>query len=129
MIQHVVNKVVPITALLACMALQANHVSPTLAYRSQGFHADRQRNVGQVGKIYLMDAPEWYRSCDLTVGYMRSFDRDEIAHCLFGDDLICNSSCSNTIKVQGSSVADRDAKAWLAPYFYLNCEVVGRFRR
>ena len=118
---------VPITALLVCMAMQANHVSPTLAYRSQGFHADRQRNVGEVGKINLMDAPEWYHACDLAVGYMRAFDRDEIAHCLFGSDLICNDSCNNTIKVQGSGVADRDAKAWLADYLYLNCDYDGSF--
>ena len=126
--RQTVKKLVPLTALLACMAVQANHVSPTLSYRSQGFHADRQRNVGEVGKIYLMDAPEWYHACDLAVGYMRAFDRDEIAHCLFGSDLICNSSCSNTIKVQGSGVADRDAKAWLADYFYLNCEYDGSFK-
>ncbi len=125
--QYATKKLVPLAALLLCMALQANHVSPTLAYRSQGFHADRQRNVGEVGKIYLMDAPEWYHACDLAVGYMRSFDRDEIAHCLFGSDLICNSSCKNTIKVQGSGVADRDAKAWLADYLYLNCDYDGSF--
>ena len=126
--RQTVKKLVPLTALLACMAVQANHVSPTLSYRSQGFHADRQRNVGEVGKLYLMDGPEWYRTMDVAVGYMRAFDRDEIAHCLFGSDLICDSSCSNTIKVQGSGVADRDAKAWLADYFYLNCEYDGSFR-
>ena len=126
--QHAVKKLVSITTLLVCMAMQANHVSPTLVYRSQGFHADRQRNVGEVGKIYLMDGPEWYHACDLAVGYMRAFDRDEIAHCLFGSDLICNSSCKNTIKVQGSGVADRDTKAWLADYLYLSCDYDGTFR-
>ena len=117
-------------AVLSCGLLQAHsNVSPTLAFRSQGFHGDRQRNVGEVGKINLYDTQEeWYKTADIAVGYMRSFHSKEIAHCLFGDDLICNNSCKNTIKVQGSGVADRDAKAWLADYLYLNCEYDGSFR-
>ena len=117
-------------AVLSCGLLQAHSsVSPTLTFRSQGFHGDRQRNVGQVGKIYLIDTlDEWYKTTDIAVGYMRSFHTKEIAHCLFGDDLICNNTCKNTIKVQGSGVADRDAKAWLADYFYLSCDYDGSFR-
>ena len=117
-------------AILSCGLLHAHSsVSPTLAFRSQGFHGDRQRNVGEVGKIYLSDAQdEWYRTADIAVGYMRSFHTKEIARCLFGDDLICNNSCNNTIKVQGSGVADRDAKAWLADYLYLACDYDGSFR-
>ena len=117
-------------AILSCGLLQAHsNVSPTLAFRSQGFHGDRQRNVGEVGKIYLSDTQdEWYRTTDIAVGYMRSFHTKEIARCLFGDDLICNDNCNNTIKVQGSGVADRDAKAWLADYLYLACDYDGSFR-
>ncbi len=117
-----------ITALLSIVAVEANNVTPTLVYRSQGFHGDRQRNVGEVGHINLYDTESWYGTLDMAVGYMKSFKPNRIARCLFGDDLICDDNCKNTIKVQGSEVATRDAKAWLADYLYLNCEFDGSFR-
>ncbi len=126
--KQVFKKILSIAALLSFVAAQAHsNVTPTLAYRSQGFHGDRQRNVGEVGHINLYDMESWYGTFDLSVGYMRSFDSEDIAHCLFGHDLICNSDCNNTIKVQGSGVASRDAKAWLADYFYLGCDYDGTF--
>ncbi len=122
------TKIVLILTLLSTIIVHAHStVTPTLALRSQGFHADRQRNVGMVGKINLYDMDSWYGTCDIGVGYSRSFDSEELAHCLFGNDLICNSSCNNTIKVQGSGVASRDAKAWLADYLYLACDYDGSF--
>jgi len=122
------KKILSIAALLSMVAIQAHSkVTPTLALRSQGFHGDRQRNVGMVGHINLYDMESWYGTFDLGIGYSRSFDSEELAHCLFGDDLICNSDCKNTIKVQGSGVASRDAKAWLADYLYLACDYDGSF--
>ncbi len=117
-----------ITALLSIVAVEANNVTPTLVFRSQGFHGDRQRNVGEVNNINLSEMESWYGTMDIAVGYMKSFRNDKMARCLFGDDLICNTKCKNTIKVQGSEVASRDAKAWLADYLYLNCEYDGSFR-
>ncbi len=126
--KQVITKLFTITALLSSLAIQAHSgVSPTLAYRSQGFHSDRQRDVGQVNHTHLFDMEGWYGTFDAGLGYMRSFNAEDIARCLFGCDLICNSDCNNTIKVQGSGVANRDAKAWLADYFYLNCEYDGCF--
>ncbi len=122
------KKILSITALLSIVAVEANNVTPTLVYRSQGFHGDRQRNVGEVNHINLYDMDSWYGTLDMAVGYMRSFKPTRIAHCLFGDDLICDDNCKNTIKVQGSEVTTRDAKAWLADYLYLNCEFDGSFR-
>jgi hypothetical protein len=122
------KKILSITALLSIVAVEANNVTPTLVYRSQGFHGDRQRNVGEVGHINLYDMESWYGTIDMAVGYMRSFRSTRIARCLFGDDLICNDNCKNTIKVQGSGVTTRDAKAWLADYLYLNCEYDGSFQ-
>ena len=122
------KKFLSITALLSMVAVEANSVTPTLAYRSQGFHGDRQRNVGEVGHINLYDMESWYGTLDMGIGYMRSFRPSRIAHCLFGDDIQCNDDCNNTIKVQGSGVASRDAKAWLADYMYLNCDYDGSFR-
>ncbi len=117
-----------ITALLSMVAVEAtNNVTPTLVYRSQGFHADRQRDVGMVGHINLYDMESWYGTLDLGIGYMRSFRNNKIARCLFGNDIICEDDCNNTIKVQGSEVGTRDARAWLADYLYLNCEFDGSF--
>lgn len=121
------KKLVAITALVSVVASEANNVTPTLVYRSQGFHGDRQRNVGMVGHINLYDMESWYGTMDLGIGYMRSFRNDKIAKCLFGDDIICDDGCKNTIKVQGSEVSSRDSKAWLADYLYLNCNFDGSF--
>lgn len=108
------------------MGASANTVTPTLSYRSQGFHGDRQRNVGEVGHINLYEMESWYGTMDLGIGYMRSFNNDKIARCLFGDDITCGD-CDNTILVQGSGVSSRDSKAWLADYLYLNCDYDGSF--
>jgi len=121
-------KIVLTLTLLSALAIQAHStVTPTLALRSQGFHADRQRDVGMVGKINRYDMESWYGVFDIGVAYSRSFHGKELAECLFGNDLICDSSCANTIKVQGSSVDSRDSKAWLADYLYLGCDYDGYF--
>ena len=120
------KKIFSITVLLSSLAAQANNVTPTLVYRSQGFHGDRQRNVGMVNHINLYDMESWYGTFDLGIGYMRSFRDSSIARCLFGNDLVCDD-CDNTILVQGSEVTNRDSKAWLADYLYLNCEYEGSF--
>jgi hypothetical protein len=121
------KKIFSITALLSFVAAEANNVTPTLVYRSQGFHGYRQRDVGVVNQINLYDMESWYGTLDMAIGYMRSFRNDRIACCLFGDDLICDDCCDNTIKVQGSAVTTRDPKAWLADYLYLNCQYDGSF--
>jgi hypothetical protein len=124
--EHIFKKFLTITALLSVVAAQANNVTPTLVYRSQAFHSDRQKLAGMVGHTHLYDMDSWYGTFDATVGYMRSFQESKIAYALFGSDLNCND-CSPSIKVQGSGVATRDAKAWLADYLYLNCSFDGEF--
>jgi hypothetical protein len=121
------KKFLSIAVLCSMVAVEANTVTPTLVYRSQGFHADRQRNVGEVGHINLYDMESWYGTLDLGIGYMRSFRPQNIAGCLFGCDLQCNDCCDRAVLVQGSEVASRDSKAWLADYMYLNCEYDGSF--
>lgn len=55
----------------------------------------------------------------ITPAYQKTFRADTIAHALFGNSVL-KSECDNAIiKVQGSKVADRDPRAWLADYFYL----------
>lgn len=121
------KKIFSITALVSVVAIQANNSTPTIAPRSQGFHAPRQRDAGEVGHTHLYDMESWYGTLDIGIGYMRSFRDNRIACCLFNSDLICDDCCENTIKVQGSKVANRDAKAWLADYLYLNCNYDGSF--
>jgi hypothetical protein len=126
--EHSFKKICSITALLSAVALQANTATPTLVYRSQGFHSDRQKLTGMVGKTHLSDMETWYGNLNLGVGYMKSFRNDRIARSLFGTDINCDD-CAPTIKVQGSGITgdDRNAKAWLADYMYLNCDFDGEF--
>ncbi len=120
-------------ALGSMLAMNANEVSPTLVLRSQGKHADRQKMVGMTNHTHLTDQDSWYGTFDITVAYARSFREDRIARCLFGTDLFCGGGCPPTIKVQGSNaensgvIEERDPKAWLADYLYLNCDFVGEF--
>lgn len=125
--ERMFKKIFSIAALLSMVAAQANNVTPTLVLRSQGFHGDRQKWVGEVPHINLYDMESWYGTLDVAIGYMRSFRDDRLAFCLFGKDLDCSGSCNNEIKVQGSQVASRDAKAWLADYLYLPCNYSGTF--
>ena len=71
--KHHMSKLFMLAALMSVLTVQANNVTPTFVYRSQGFHADRQRDVGMVGKINLPDMDNWYGAFDMSVGYMRSF--------------------------------------------------------
>lgn len=111
---------------LVCSTIMANETTPTLSYRSQGRHADRQKWVQETDKTNLYDRANRYGTLDMAVGYMASFRPKDIAKCLFGPDLICDG-CDAQILVQGSNVASRDPKAWLADYLYLNCSFNGNF--
>lgn len=107
-----------ITALLLLLAVvsvidAAQDVTPTIIARSQGRNA-AWKVAGLAEKTHLYDQGR-YINIDATLAYTRTFREKKLAECLFGDDLIdCQS-----ILIQGSSVADRNAKAWLADYFYL----------
>lgn len=108
-------------------ALQAR-VVPYLSYRSQGFNAAREL-VGWQNQINLGCMDDIYGSFSITPEYTHSFWPNGIAESLFCDGLTdscfknkagknCCCPCP-TIKIQGTKVANRDAKAWLAEYFYL----------
>lgn len=121
--------------LLLALSHQVIYSSPTLSFRSQGRHADRQKMAGMAGQTHLsyllnqdgdwQPVDAWYGVFDVAIGYMQSFDNQHIVKCLFGSDLQ-GCDCS-TILVQGSNVANRDPKAWLADYLYLNCDYNGQF--
>ncbi len=94
-------------------AYAARDVTPTIINRSQGRDA-ALKVAGLSEKVHVYDEGN-YVNLDGTVAFSRSFRANRLAECLFGDDLI---NCQS-IKIQGSDVTNRDAKAWLADYFYL----------
>ncbi len=99
--------------LFSCASVYARDVTPTIINRSQGRDA-ALKVAGLSDKVHLYDE-DTYLNIDGTLAYGRSFRAKRLAECLFGDDLV---NCKD-IKIQGSDVAIRDAKAWLADYFYL----------
>ena len=111
-------------AILLSFASMYAHseVTPTIVARSQGRDAV-SKMVGVSDKVHLYDHG-WYMNVSAMPEYTRTFRGDKLAHCLFGDDL---TGC-NTILIQGSDVANRNAKAWLADYFYLPPDFDGYFQ-
>lgn len=103
--------------LLSCMAsvYAARDVTPTIVNRSQG-RDGAWKLAGLSNKTHLnSDEESTYVNLNSNLAYAQSFRANRLAECLFGDDLVgCNS-----IRIQGSDVADRNANAWLADYFYL----------
>lgn len=89
--------------------------------RSQSRYKMRQV-VGMRGKSHdiqhEMDEDFWGHF-SLNLGYHQTFRSKDIARCLFNGDLVDGCGCDRAIKIQGREVEDRDAKAWLADYFYL----------
>jgi hypothetical protein len=65
---------------------------------------------------------EWYGFFTVMPAYMQSFNDHAVGDCLFGSDI-----CNDVIKVQGSAVEDRNARAWLADYLYLSPDFDGNF--
>ena len=104
--------------------------NPTVKFfnrRSDSNHKYIQM-VGATDKTHISDVESMYGMFTLTPGYRSSFKPGNIAECLFGADLSANENdCNKTIKIQGSGVADRDEKAWLADYFYLPRNYNGSF--
>jgi len=130
-----VSRATLVAAALVCAAtaLADSCGSSTIKHytrRSDSRHKYRQW-AGNVsgGKIDKFEAESWYGIISLTPGFAGTFKPDNIADCLFGD-CCCDSDCCDgrVIKVQGTSVDNRDSKAWLADYFYLPTDYDGCFK-
>jgi len=124
-----------VTALLASCVATAVTI-PYLAPRSQGINGAREL-VGWQSQINKWDMCCMYGSFSITPEYTRTFKPNRITEALFGDALVANTSCCptscdpccddrhdndcgcNTILIQGTKVADRNAKALMAENFYL----------
>ncbi len=121
--KRIFKKLVSIIALCTVAILNAA-TTPVVSYfkaRPQSFNGARKVSGEVPGyrHVHLYDMQEWYGTFWATPEYTRSFRPGRIAGCLFGDDLTSGDKDCRTIKVQGSEVPNRDAKAWLADYFYL----------
>ncbi len=116
------QKITSLAFLLSFISMQAAtiEVTPTIVARSQGRDASRKL-VGVTEKVHLYDHG-WYMNVSAMPEFTQSFKEDRISRLLFGDDLV---GCR--ILLQGSAVADRDAKAWLADHFFLAPDYNGYF--
>lgn len=133
--KHTFKRVSLAAALLSCSAMVADSCSttssrvggPFLYTRSQSVNLARQ-NAGLHDKINLCDQECLYGVFAMTFEYQQSFKSSKLAQQLLGSaDLnpstattgSCNSDCGNTLRVQGSSVANRLSNAWMAENFGL----------
>jgi hypothetical protein len=125
--EHMFKKVLSLSLLISAGALHADcgsgscgtgsgtvngaigSVVPSIVVRSPGANALR-RLVQEVGHINKADMDKVYGTLAVTGEYTRSFRNKELTNCLLG-------SCS--LNIQGSTVANRNANALLADYFYL----------
>lgn len=118
------------TVQTKCNNCNDNSVITSFVPRSQG--RDTAYIIsGQVGKVDLFGRCSSYADFNIGIEYTRSFRPSAIADCLFGPFLIdhtgintgnpCNDICNSAsaLLVQGSGVANRNAKALVAENFYL----------
>lgn len=93
-------------------------VLPYLSFRSQSVNAAREL-VGWQTHINKYGMCDLYGSLSITPEYTRSFKAKDLAQALFCDAL--NLSCCDqpTLRIQGTKVNNRDAKALMAENFYL----------
>lgn len=109
------TKVMSVFAALCATQLQA---VPYYTARSQSVNAAREM-VGWEEDINRCCEDHMYGSFSITPEYTQTFRSNRIASCIFGSDLACSDDCGSALKIQGSLVANRDPKAWLADYFGL----------
>lgn len=122
------KKICSFALLLSGALLQADQCGscPTTSCypnRSQSRYKMRQVSGmrGHTHDVQNDMAENYWGTLSITPGYHQTFRSEEIAKCLFDNDLIDNGQCTRTIRIQGSNVdaANRETNAWLADYFYL----------
>lgn len=128
------KKFLSITLLISSAAAFAERaVVSTIQNRSQSRYYIHQSagNVGHTDDVQY-EKENWWGDVNAVVGWQQTFQDNRIAHALLGSDLNstattvsfmggCNDRCDNGrgLLVQGSTVANRNANAWLADYLYL----------
>ena len=110
----------------SCLSIDAPTIK-CFSRRSDSRHA-YLHTIGTTDKIPHINGETFYSQLQITFGYRGSFRPSRIAECFFGGHLTRDDCCDErTIKIQGSSIADRDDRAWLAEYFYLPRNYNGSF--
>lgn len=136
--KQTLKKSLSIVALIsAAFANADSQVAPYLSFRSQSMDAAREL-VGWTNEVNLYDMEKIYGSFAITPEYTKSFRPHKLAECLFGSDLVkntssssdsCSSSCDDErcINISGSrAAAARGAGDWLADYFGLATDFDGQ---
>ncbi|MDP3889345.1 MAG: hypothetical protein Q8Q25_02265, partial [bacterium] len=119
-------KFLSVAALVSAVVIDIEATDVVSYFRARPQSANSARKVvGEVGHTHLYDMDEWYGTFWVAPEFTQSFRSDCISYCLFGDDLSCSSNCDSTIRIQGSAIANRNPKSWLADYFYLPDEFDG----
>jgi hypothetical protein len=128
-------------AMLLATSVATAVVIPYLDPRSQGINGAREL-VGWQTQINKWDMCSMYGSFSITPEYSQTFWDNRINEALFSDALVvnttnntcyntcndtcvstchnnCDNSCGDTILIQGTKVAGRNAQALMAENFYL----------
>jgi len=118
-------------AMLLATSVATAVVIPYLDPRSQGINGAREL-VGWQTQINKWDMCSMYGSFSITPEFTKTFWDNRITQALFSDALVANTdngchlnchnndnSCGDTILIQGTKVADRNAQALMAENFYL----------
>jgi hypothetical protein len=108
-------KFLSIAVMLTTLRTLAAPPITQYSIRSQSFNTARHV-VGTLNDIHKFDQEKVYGLLTITPEYNRSFNPNNIAHCLFGSAIA--NKC-DAITISGSDVANRGANDWLADYFYL----------
>lgn len=104
-------------ALLSAAKTNADcRVAPLFMPRSQGVNAARELS-GLTNHIAIFDMEKFYGTFAVTPEFTKSFREDDIAQCLFSNDLF-SCDCPQ-IDVSGNDVANRGTRSWLADNFAL----------
>ncbi len=140
--ERMFTKFLSVAALLgvACSTVADNSsASPVTQFnmRPQSWNKARQVSGEVPGSAltFLPDMDNYNGYFGLTVAYDRTFRPGSIARSLFGDSFVtttttttnnCDNDCDNyVVRIQGSQVASRDSRAWLADNFYLPADYNG----
>ena len=113
--------------MLLLHAVPAHCATPYFSIRSQSVDASGEL-VSWQDQINRCDMQgETYGTFASLYKYAQSFNSNDIASSIFGDDVftvdtiddMCVTDCPSQIKVSGSDVANRGQRDWLADYFGL----------
>lgn len=103
-----------IACIVPCIVIA--HPHPT--FRSSSENLARQWS-GWHGQVDRHRDQDFAGGLSATLAYTRTFNASDLAHCLFGADLACKSSCNPAITISGTLAENRGTQDWCADYFGL----------